>query len=43
VAQIAPDSFLGVALKNLERRGGDPSDDPTSSSFLTDEDEADEG
>jgi hypothetical protein len=27
VAHITPDSFLGVALKNLERRGGDPSDD----------------
>jgi hypothetical protein len=43
VAQIAPDSFLGVAFKNLERRGGDPSDDLTASSSLTDEDESDEG
>ena len=32
IAQIAPDSFLGVALKNLERQGEDPSEDPTSSS-----------
>jgi hypothetical protein len=43
VAQITLDSFLGVALENLKRRGGDPSDDPTASSSSTDEDESDEG
>jgi hypothetical protein len=32
VAQIALDSFLGVALKNLEKQRGDSSDDPTLSS-----------
>jgi hypothetical protein len=32
VAQIAPNSFLGVAFKNLKRWGGGSSDDPTSSS-----------
>jgi hypothetical protein len=37
VAQVAPESFLGVALRNLERQGEDPSDNLTSSSSLTSE------
>ena len=41
VAQIAPDSFLGVALRNLEQQG-DPSDDPASSSSSSSERDLDE-
>lgn len=33
VAQMTPDSFLGIALRNLEKRRGEPSDEPTSSSL----------
>jgi hypothetical protein len=42
VAQIALDSFLGVAFRNLERRGGGSSDDPTSSSSSDSESESDD-
>ena len=42
VAQIAPDSFLGIVLRSLERQHREPSDKPTSSSSSSTGSDSDE-